>query len=141
MIRLLAGWLVFAVVGAAHAGDTLVVGKEDCKRLLGHQPAPDVAFQPGIDVRGRKVAPADLPPASPLALPKEIAIDIGVDLAEKYGTGVKDDGTQRYSAATQTLGVVKIDTLSGRVTWNGKPLDGADIEAIRKACRQKYGLR
>ncbi|MEQ8734054.1 MAG: hypothetical protein RIC29_03960, partial [Rhodospirillaceae bacterium] len=32
----------------------------DCRKLISHIPADDVAFEPGLDVRGRKVAPTDL---------------------------------------------------------------------------------
>lgn len=122
----------------AHAGDKLLVTKQDCLRLVRHQPAPDVAFKPGVDVHGRKVAPADMASSLPIKLPKEIVIDIGVDLNEKYGIGVDDDGNNRYSATTETLGKVRVDSLSGRVTWNGQPLDGTDTEALRAACREKY---
>ena len=31
--------------------------RADCKRLVTHQPAPDVAYRSGVDVRGRAVAP------------------------------------------------------------------------------------
>lgn len=122
------------------AENVIEVSRQDCQRLIRHQPAPDVAFQPGIDVYGRTVAPADMAASSPIKLPDEIAIDIGVDLNEKYGIGQDDDGNNRYTAATQTLGVVKVNPVSGKVTYDGKALDGHDTDAIRKACQDKYGL-
>jgi hypothetical protein len=42
----------------------ITITKTDCSRLVRHVPAADVAYQPGVDVRGRKVASADLDPAA-----------------------------------------------------------------------------
>ena len=125
----------------ASAGDKLQVTKTECLRLFQHQPAPDVAFKPGVDVYGRKVAPADVPNASPFQVPSEIVIDFSVDLNEKYGIGQDAEGNKRYSATTETFGNVRVDPLSGKVTYGGQPLDGVDTEAIRDACRREYGLR
>lgn len=47
----------------------IVITKVDCSRLIRHVPAPDVAYQPGVDVRGREVASADLPGTGADALP------------------------------------------------------------------------
>lgn len=129
-----------ALASAAVAGDKLEVTKQDCLNLVAHQPAPDVAYKPDTDVYGRKVAPATIPSTSPIQIPKEIVIDIGVDLNEKYGIGLDAGGDKRYTAATQTFGKVAVNPLTGQATWNGTPLDGADTEAIRAACRAKYGL-
>lgn len=41
--------------------ETVSITRQDCSRLIRHQPAPDVAYQPGVDAYGREVAPADLP--------------------------------------------------------------------------------
>lgn len=126
---------------AAQADDQLIITKKDCLRLIRHQAAPDVAYKPGVDVHGRKVAGANLGGDSPIQIPKEIAIDIGADLNEKYGIGLDASGDKRYSAVTQALGKVKVDVLSGKVTWNDKPLDSGDTDAVRAACREKYGFR
>lgn len=141
LFLLVPGWLAVAAASPVRAGDKVVVTKRDCLNLVRHRPAPDVAYTPGLDVHGRAVAPADLPSASPIQLPKEIVVDIGVDLNEKYGIGKDDDGNTRYTAETQTLGKVKVDVLSGRVMWNDRPLDGADTETLRAICRETYGIR
>lgn len=39
----------------------IVITKVDCSRLIRHTPSADVAYQPGVDARGRAVAPADVP--------------------------------------------------------------------------------
>lgn len=48
----------------ATAGPMVItISKPDCSRLIQHVPAPDVAYKPGVDVRGRPVVPADADPA------------------------------------------------------------------------------
>ncbi|OAN50828.1 hypothetical protein A6A04_17155 [Paramagnetospirillum marisnigri] len=41
----------------------ITITKTDCSRLIQHQPSADVAYKPGVDVRGRPVASADADPA------------------------------------------------------------------------------
>ena len=94
-------------------------------------PAPDVAYKPGVDVYGRRVAPADLGGGSPIKLPKEITIDIGIDLEEKYGLGA--GGTY-----TGTADIGKVKVKDGRVTFNGQPLGDQEQQAIAEACRKTY---
>ena len=43
---------------------TVQIGDADCKRLVRHVPSGDVAFKPGIDVRGNPVAGATLRPTA-----------------------------------------------------------------------------
>ncbi len=40
----------------------ITITKTDCSRLIHHTPAPDVAYKPGVDVRGKPVASADTDP-------------------------------------------------------------------------------
>ena len=44
----------------ANAGPKVTMTKRDCQRLVRHQARDDVAFKPGVDVRGKKVKSADL---------------------------------------------------------------------------------
>lgn len=113
---------------ASHAAaQQTVVSKRDCQHLVHHVPAPDVAYRPGVDVRGRKVAPADLP-GSGLSLPREIDIPITIDFAERYGF----DG--KGVSAEKTLG--RVTVRGGQAYWNGAPLGSADQARIAQACRQ-----
>ena len=49
---------------------TVVITKADCDRLVKHVPAPDVTYQAGTDVYGRRVAPADLNGGAQIDLPE-----------------------------------------------------------------------
>lgn len=55
---------------------TVVVTREDCARLVRHVADADLAYQPGTDVHGRPVAPADLDGGLQVALPEAFSFDI-----------------------------------------------------------------
>ncbi len=103
----------------------------DCRRVLTeHRPAPDVAYQPGVDVRGRSVVGADLNPAPQFQVSDTVAFDIAVDL-KKYGIAA----TSPLFQPNFKLGEVRMDVASGRVLYNGQPLGNPELEALREACR------
>ena len=110
----------------------IVVTKSECKRLIRHSASADVAYQAGVDVRGKKVKGADLNGGSRIKNPKEISFNYGIDLNEKYGLG-----SSGAMSGTATLGRVKVK--GGRVYWNGEPMDGRDQAAIERACKNTYG--
>lgn len=59
----LSGFPVLAQQGSGSSGPMVItITKMDCSRLIQYQPAPDVAYKPGVDVRGRPVASADTDP-------------------------------------------------------------------------------
>jgi hypothetical protein len=115
---------------------------KECRRLLAqrnmvvqHQPAPDVNYQPGRDVdsKGRPIAPADLPGSNPLPLDGMIDLPIRMPLSGLPGlpqlsTAVKEESRLRIA----TLGV---DPLTGKLAFNGKPLEPATEDAVAVACR------
>ena len=111
--------------------ESIRASRADCRRLIvEHRPAPDVAYKPGVDVRGKPVVGADLNPAPQIQVPDNIAFDIAIDLS-KYGLPAN-------SALFQPnfkLGEVRMDVASGRVLYNGQPLGNPEIEALREACR------
>lgn len=123
--------LAFAAVrpAAAQPDDTvpLRLTEADCRAVVAHEPAPDVAFAPGVDVRGRPVAPADLPGSVRIDLPDEIVIPIQVDLARRLGVP-----RTRYEADAYVGTVTVVD---GRPYFDGQPLFDADRAALAAACR------
>ena len=113
-------------------GSVLEVSRKDCKRLLRHEPRADVEYKPGVDVRGKPVAPADVPGSSAIKLPKTINIPIGIDLEKKYGLGAGG----KYTGES-TIGTVSVR--KGRVYWNNEPLGDTEQARIAAACRKTYG--
>jgi hypothetical protein len=70
--------VLFVVAWAAPASAEIAISRKDCSRLVNHEPAPDVTYQPGVDVHGRPVAPADLGGGQQIQLPDVIYIPIEV---------------------------------------------------------------
>ena len=81
-------FILVAVLGmtvSAEAAESKAVtlSKAACARLVQHVPADDVTYKPGVDARGRPVVPADLGGGPTIAIPDEINIQIGIDLADR----------------------------------------------------------
>ncbi|MGP1395838.1 MAG: hypothetical protein ACTS3R_10035 [Inquilinaceae bacterium] len=95
---------------------TVRLSADDCRRLIPHAPAPDVAYRPGVDVHGRDVAPADLGGGPVIALPEVYEFVIAVDLAQRFGIPSLAAGF----VAEGAVGVVAFD--GERLTFNGQPL-------------------
>ena len=114
---------VFAV-SAPVSADVISVSRESCSRLTRYIPDGSVAYQPGVDSRGRPVAAADYGGGTVLRLPERFEIPITVDVAERFG--VPKRGDANYSGDIQ-VGLVEVDR-QGRATFNGQPLS-RDAEA------------
>jgi hypothetical protein len=115
----------------AMAQAAIRVTPADCRRVLTeHRPAPDVAYQPGVDVRGRPVVGADLNPAPQFKVPDNVVFDLAIDLT-KYGIS----STSPLSQPNFKMGEMRMDMLSGRAFYNGQPLGNPELEALREACR------
>ncbi len=114
----------------AQAGSRGKVSERDCKKLLKNAQV-GAEYQPGVDVRGRRVKEADLGGGSKIKVPKEISFNIGVDIAEKYGLDGKN------ISAEGTIG--KVTVRGDKVYWNGERLGGDEVNAVTNACRRIYG--
>lgn len=88
----------------------IVITKVDCSRLIRHVPAPDVAFQPGVDARGRAVAPADMPGSGANALPNLLpdVLEFPVTI-NPIAYGARNQAQREKAAAAQGVA----DTASG----------------------------
>jgi len=122
--------LAFAAArpAAAQPDDTvpLRLTEADCRAVVAHEPAPDVAYTPGVDARGRPVAPADLPGSVRIDVPDEIVIPIQVDMARRLGVP-----RTRYEADAYVGTVTVVD---GRPYFDGQPLVGVE-QGLAAACR------
>lgn len=134
MIKITAGVMVVLAlvpVGAAAEGN-MQVDRATCARLVGHTPSADVAYRPGVDVRGRPVASADLDgegQASPLQLPQTFETNVAMNPMDKLST-------TKYANSTMSAGKVAYDTASGQVSYNGQPITSSQTAALTKACRE-----
>lgn len=117
----------------------IVITKVDCSRLIRHVPAPDVAYQPGVDAKGRAVAPADIPGSGAEAIPNLLPDVLEIPLTIKPMQGATY--AKRGSGDSQaTLGTVRYDMAKGTFTFNDQPLGSAEQQELARAC-QKQGVR
>ena len=114
----------------ALAADTILrMTQADCKRLVGHQPAPDVAYQEGVDVRGQAVAPAESEGGVALELSDELLIPIELELFERLGSG-------RTAVEARVL-IGTIELRDGRAYFNDRPLEDASEAELAAKCRER----
>ena len=116
------------------AEGTLSVG-DPCEGLAQYEPAPDVAYKPGVDVEGNAVAPADLPGADPLIGPEhEYKSLLEVPLEEVTDTS---SGSGVEAVAGSNIQVGELTVVGDDVTFNGRPLDDPDTHAVAEACARR----
>lgn len=88
-----------AAFGSTSAGaDEIRITSRDCQRIVRHVADADVAYKPGVDVRGKPVAPADLSDSPKLKLPDVYTFDINIDMGRYLGR--PEDQAAAASAAT-----------------------------------------
>ena len=97
---------------------------EDCARVVAYVPDASVAYQPGTDVLGRAVAPADLS-APPQVLPPVLGFVLSVELARRLNLpgALKGD---------LPLGIVTIE--NNQLLFNGRPIGGDAETQLAAAC-------
>ncbi len=109
---------------------TITITGADCSRLVAHVPAPGVEYAPGVDVRGRPVAPADLGGRPEIKFPDTIEIPVYLDGLPANSNLWKLDDAK--------VGTVAIRVEDGRAWFNGQPLTSEEHHAMARAC-QKLG--
>lgn len=109
----------------------LRVSREDCLRLIEHVAAADVAYTPGVDARGRPVAPADLPGSARVIMPEEFVIELDVALQTLLGI-VPPPGVD----LEVKLG--KIQVRGNKVFLNGAPLFDVAQARLAEECRARF---
>ena len=116
----------------------------ECRRLLAergsvtiHQPAPDVNYQPGrdIDSQGRPIAPADLPGsgASSALLDAPVVLNLQIPLRRLLG----DRTPANLGRSETSVGTVAVDPRTGKLAFNGQPLEPQGEDALAQACREQ----
>ena len=120
--------LTLAATGAA--AQTFVIDPATCRALVAHQPAADVAYKPGVDVKGRPVAGADLEPSAPPVLAKEFTFDLNIDLRGRVPAG------SPLFQPQLNVGRIAL-TPDGKIAFNGQPLGNPEQVAIAELCQRR----
>jgi len=116
------------------AKDTAVrITKSDCIQIVDHHPSADVAYKPGVDVRGRKVVPADVEASPDLKNLVPEVIEFPVALNPLKG------GAARFGETSLDVGKVSFDMKSRRATFNGRPLTRSETRRISRKCKERLG--
>ena len=112
------------------AGSQVKISKRDCQRLARKYTNAGANYRPGVDVRGRKVAGADLNPNKRLKLPSTLSLDISTDLGNLTGKSI---GKGKVGDAK--VGTVKFDINSGEMTFNGQRISGRGQAELSAKCK------
>ncbi len=120
-----------AGAGASSAAETIIrIPRADCTRLVEHRSAPDVAYKPGVDVRGKKVAPADLPGSSAaIKAPKQVEIAISFN-------PLRGAAGSRFGSSELIVGTVRFNLETGAATFNGRPLTDPEQAELARKCQR-----
>ena len=120
-----------AAAAEQEAGTAEVTVKpEDCRRLVAHKPAADVAYKAGVDAYGRPVKLADLPGMQVIKAPDKITFSITYDALKGLGLS----GSSTLLSGEASVGEVSYDISKGRLEFNGQPLGDPEIAALALAC-------
>lgn len=125
--------LLPALLPAAAAAQTAIVSLAECRYLTRHVPAADVAYQAGVDVYGRKVAPADLDATPGIQAPREPEIWLTAPLAKFLAPGTLPE---HLTGSEVQLGRLQVDTGSGLVRYDGRPLSDPETAGLVAVCRE-----
>lgn len=98
-----------------------------CPALAGVTAVPGADYQPGVDIHGTPVAPADLPPSAPSPALDDLPIVVGANLMKHYGGA----GGRLFGGGI--IGLITVH--EGRVYLNGAPLGGNERDMLVAACR------
>lgn len=111
---------------------TVTIRAADCAQLVRHIAASDVVFEPGVDLQGRVVVPADLDGGVRIEPPGEFSIPINVDLQRSLGIPVDPNS---YQTQNFTVGVVT--WRDGRGFFNGQPLQSEQSANLAALCQER----
>ncbi len=115
---------------------TITVGPDACQALISHRPTDDVAYQPGVDVHGNDVAPADLNSAGTVNFgpDHEFWLPIEVPLEDVVTIAATDS---MNAIRNSNIGAGTVTVKNGQAYFNGEPLGDAGSHAIAKACAEQ----
>ena len=113
------------VVKAPDGG--LIISSQTCADLAGDPGVPSADYQPGVDVNGNSVAPADLRRAAKSSPPIEnFPIEIDQQIAGKFNL-------PPGASPKAILGYVTVR--NNQAYFNGQPLNADQNAALSQACK------
>lgn len=101
---------------------TVVVEDGRCRVVERHVPSADVAYRPGVDVRGRTVVPADLNGGNQVTTPRFVTIPLNIPITEFLAVR-----PPFLDAVEIDAGLILVDTETGFLSYDGQRLDQPQI--------------
>ncbi len=126
----LAVLLVGAPARAHEEKPEVTITRADCARLIEHVPAPDVAYQPGVDAYGRAVTPADLTGGAQIQVPETLHIPIEIDLLDRFGIPANP------GLYESDIPIGEVVYRNGRLTFEGQPLQDDAAAELSRRCQK-----
>jgi hypothetical protein len=122
--------LTIIAATASAAERTIAIARSDCELAVRYVAPAGVDYQPGVDVNGRPVAPADLDDHR-LQLPESIPVFISDDMRKRFRV-------PHHSPLFDTdavVGIVELRLSDRRLTFNGIELSDPEANALAAMCR------
>ncbi len=124
--------LLIAIPTLAIAATPPAVDPRLCQALVKHVPDANVNYQPGVDVRGKSVVPADLPGSPTLQVPSSITVPLTADLFSYLHF---DPGTLPFKPGTNTaINLGTLEVTGDHVTYNGQPITSDQQDNLAVLC-------
>ena len=112
-------------------GLRLSINRDTCRRIArSHRPADDVAYREGVDVRGKPVAPADIPGSFRFQAPETIEFDLSFN--PLANTAIDREA---FANTETAIARVAVDIATGEVRIDGKMVGPEGEAAILERCR------
>ena len=108
----------------------IAIARSDCQLAVRYVSPAGVDYQPGVDVNGRPVAPADLDNRQRLQLPESIPIIITDDMRERFHVSHHSP----LFDADAVVGIVELRLSDRRLTFNGVALSDPEANALAFLC-------
>ncbi len=142
VLALLVAFLAALLAGPPASATLFTVTAGDCANIVAHTPSDDVAYQPGVDVDGNPVAPADLDSYGRLDLDEDdVVIDIDIPLSAVAGVVGDEAAFTANGGQIDSFGAnASVGTVSfrgGDVYFNGQRISDRQREAIAAACAEQ----
>lgn len=105
----------------------ILVENQVCTYLVEYQPAQNVEYQPGVDVNGNAVVPADIQ-TTQIAAPEVIEFNIAIDVAAYMGM-IAQPGIENFA------NIGRIQVKDNQLYFNGEPLKPDSEKALLALCQ------
>ena len=130
-VNLLPFTSIFTLITAfpAAASETnVIISKMDCGQLIHHRFHHDIDFEPGVDVRGKKVESVEYFSSKKLTLPKKFSFKLNLDIPKTYGLDANG------LSAVMSVGRIKLKDRT--IYLNDRELNAKDSLAIATKCQK-----